>query len=140
MSPSDEQQIGSSDPMGSNVTPLSKTKELKSQPAVWQELGWSTPNGCHVCRPAINYYLLADWPLDYADDPQSRFVNERNHANIQKDGTYSVVPRMWGGITTPEELRAIAAVGSVVVAVVKMSHFWQFKGLRGNCKFVIDEC
>ncbi|PYE84024.1 nitrite reductase large subunit NirB [Pseudoroseicyclus aestuarii] len=87
---------------------LIKAQELKSQPAVWQELGWRTPNGCHVCRPAVNYYLLADWPLDYTDDPQSRFVNERNHANIQKDGSYSVMPRMWGGITTPDELRAIA--------------------------------
>ncbi len=91
-----------------DVRRLIKARELKSQPAVWQELGWKTPNGCHVCRPAVNYYLLAEWPLDYRDDPQSRFVNERNHANIQKDGTYSVMPRMWGGITTPAELRAIA--------------------------------
>ena len=91
-----------------DVRRLIKSSELKSQQAVWQELGWKTPNGCHVCRPAVNFYLLADWPLEYQDDPQSRFVNERNHANIQKDGTYSVVPRMWGGVTTPAELRAIA--------------------------------
>ena len=91
-----------------DVRRLIKAQELKSQPAVWQELGWKTPNGCHVCRPAVNYYLLADWPLEYRDDAQSRFVNERNHANIQKDGTYSVVPRMWGGLTNPTELRAIA--------------------------------
>jgi len=91
-----------------DVRRLIKNKELKSQAAVWQELGWSSPNGCHVCRPAVNYYLLADWPVEYQDDPQSRFVNERKHANIQKDGTYSVVPRMWGGMTTPDELRAIA--------------------------------
>lgn len=56
----------------------------------------------------MNYYLLADWPLEYQDDPQSRFINERKHANIQKDGTFSVVPRMFGGMTTPDELRAIA--------------------------------
>ncbi|MDE4096791.1 nitrite reductase large subunit NirB [Phaeobacter gallaeciensis] len=87
---------------------LIKSQELKSQAAVWQELGWKTPNGCHVCRPAVNFYLLADWPVEYQDDPQSRFVNERKHANIQKDGTFSVVPRMWGGMTTPAELRAIA--------------------------------
>lgn len=92
------------------VRRLIKAKELKSQPAVWQELGWNTPNGCHVCRPAVNYYLLSDWPEEYADDPQSRYVNERNHANIQMDGTYSVVPRMFGGLTTPEELRTIADV------------------------------
>ncbi len=91
-----------------DVRRLIKSQELKSQEAVWQELGWNTLNGCHVCRPAVNYYLLADWPVEYQDDPQSRFVNERKHANIQKDGTFSVVPRMWGGITNPAELRAIA--------------------------------
>jgi len=71
---------------------------------------WSTPDGCASCRPALNYYLLCAWPGDYQDDQQSRFVNERLHANIQKDGTYSVVPRMWGGLTNPRELRAIADV------------------------------
>ncbi|WP_170341972.1 nitrite reductase large subunit NirB [Ruegeria arenilitoris] len=99
---------GCTDLTHEDVRRLIKAQELKSQAAVWQELGWKTPNGCHVCRPAINYYLLADWPLEYRDDPQSRFVNERKHANIQKDGTFSVVPRMWGGITNPAELRAIA--------------------------------
>ncbi|KUP90599.1 nitrite reductase large subunit NirB [Tritonibacter horizontis] len=99
---------GCTDLCHEDVRRLIKSQELKSQAAVWQELGWKTPNGCHVCRPAVNFYLLADWPLEYRDDPQSRFVNERKHANIQKDGTFSVVPRMWGGITNPGELRAIA--------------------------------
>ncbi|GJL87328.1 MAG: nitrite reductase large subunit [Minwuia thermotolerans] len=85
-------------------------KALKSIPAVMQELQWKTSCGCAKCRPALNYYLLATWPGAYVDDQQSRFINERVHANIQKDGTYSVVPRMWGGITTPDELRAIANV------------------------------
>lgn len=93
-----------------DVRRLIKSQELKSMPAVFQELAWKTVDGCHSCRPALNYYLLADWPLDYADDPQSRFINERKHANIQKDGTFSVVPRMWGGMTTSDELRAIADV------------------------------
>ncbi len=83
-------------------------KELKAIPQVMQELSWSTPDGCSSCRPALNYYLLCAWPGEHVEDPQSRFVNERMHANIQKDGTYSVVPRMWGGVTTPNELRAIA--------------------------------
>ncbi len=83
-------------------------KELKEIPAVMQALSWSTPDGCSSCRPALNYYLLCAWPSEHKEDPQSRFVNERMHANIQKDGTYSVVPRMWGGVTTPNELRAIA--------------------------------
>jgi nitrite reductase (NADH) large subunit len=84
--------------------------ELKSMPAVMQALEWKTPDGCAACRPALNYYLLCAWPGEYADDKQSRFINERVHANIQKNGTYSVVPRMWGGVTTPGELRAIADV------------------------------
>ncbi|EAU41640.1 nitrite reductase large subunit [Fulvimarina pelagi HTCC2506] len=93
-----------------DVRRLIKAKELKSIPEVQQELQWSTPNGCAKCRPALNYYLVADWPDEYADDYQSRFINERVHANIQKDGTYSVVPRMWGGVTSSKELRAIADV------------------------------
>jgi nitrite reductase (NADH) large subunit len=64
------------------------------------------PNGCATCRPALNYYLISTWPGEAKDDPQSRLINERAHANIQKDGTYSVVPRMWGGVTNPAELRA----------------------------------
>ena len=86
------------------------SKELKSVPAVMQELGWKTSCGCPTCRPALNYYLVCAWPGEYRDDPQSRFINERVHANIQKDGTFSIVPRMWGGVTTPDELRAIADV------------------------------
>jgi len=92
------------------VRRLIVAQELRSLPAVMQELGWKTSCGCAKCRPALNYYLLATWPGDYVDDSQSRFINERVHANIQKDGTYSVVPRMWGGLTSPAELRAIADV------------------------------
>ena len=105
-----------------DVRRLIKAQGLKSIPAVMQELGWKTVGGCASCRPALNYYLLADWPLEYRDDRQARFVNERNHANIQKDGTYSVVPRMWGGVTTPAELRAIAdAADKYAVPMVKVT-------------------
>ncbi len=83
-------------------------KHLTTKEAVFAEMQWKTPNGCDKCRPAVNYYLISSWPHEAKDDPQSRFINERAHANIQKDGTYSVVPRMWGGLTTPSELRAIA--------------------------------
>jgi nitrite reductase (NADH) large subunit len=92
------------------VRRLIKAKGLKTIPSVMQELEWKTSGGCAKCRPALNYYLVADWPDEYADDYQSRFINERVHANIQKDGTYSVVPRMWGGMTSSKELRAIADV------------------------------
>ena len=71
---------------------------------------WKTPDGCDKCRPALNYYLISTWPKEARDDPRSRYINERAHANIQKDGTFSVVPRMWGGLTTSAELRRIADV------------------------------
>ncbi len=87
---------------------LSQT--LRTIPAVMRAMGWTTPDGCARCRPALNYYLVCAWPGEYRDDSRSRFVNERMHANIQKDGTYSVVPRMWGGVTSAAELRAIADV------------------------------
>ena len=87
-----------------------REQELKTIAAVREALGWKTLDGCQKCRPALNYFLICAWPETYSDDAQSRFVNERVHANIQKDGTFSVVPRMWGGLTNSRELRAIADV------------------------------
>lgn len=87
-----------------------RVNQLKSMTQAREFLEWKTPDGCQKCRPALNYYLICAWPGEYVDDSRSRFINERAHANIQKDGTYSVVPRIWGGVTTPSELRAIAEV------------------------------
>ena len=89
---------------------------------VYAMLQWRTPNGCASCRPAVNYYLISTWPKEALDDPQSRFINERSHANIQKDGSYSVIPRMWGGETTASELRRIAdAVDKYKIPTVKIT-------------------
>ena len=105
-----------------DVRRLIVAKQLKTIPAVMQELEWKTSCGCAKCRPALNYYLVCDWPDEYADDYQSRFINERVHANIQKDGTYSVVPRMWGGVTSSKELRAIAdTVDKFDIPMVKVT-------------------
>jgi nitrite reductase [NAD(P)H] large subunit len=105
-----------------DVRRLIKAKGLKTIQAVMQELEWKTSCGCAKCRPALNYYLVCDWPGEYADDYQSRFINERAHANIQKDGTYSVVPRMWGGVTNSKELRAIAdVVDKFAIPTVKVT-------------------
>ena len=87
-----------------------RANHLTSKEAVFAFMEWKTPNGCPSCRPAVNYYLQSTWPNEAQDDPQSRAINERSHANIQKDGTYSVVPRMWGGETSAAELRRIADV------------------------------
>ena len=91
-------------------------------PDVMKALQWRTANGCASCRPALNYYLISTWPHEAKDDPQSRFINERAHANIQNDGSYSVVPRIWGGVTTPQELRAIAdAAEKYAVPTLKLT-------------------
>jgi nitrite reductase (NADH) large subunit len=101
---------GCSDLSHDEIRQAIRSGHLISQEQVRNELNWRTPNGCATCRPALNYYLISTWPHEAKDDPQSRFINERAHANIQKDGTYSVIPRMFGGLTTPAELRRIADV------------------------------
>ncbi|MDO8177764.1 MAG: nitrite reductase large subunit NirB [Undibacterium sp.] len=87
-----------------------KAQKLLTVAGTQKFMDWRTPDGCSSCRPAINYYLISTWPREAKDDPQSRYINERSHANIQKDGTYSVIPRMWGGETNASELRRIADV------------------------------
>ncbi len=90
--------------------------------SVMDYLEYRSPDGCHICRPAINYYLMSSWPGEVVDDPRSRYINERAHANIQKDGTFSVIPRIWGGLVTPAELRAIAdAADKFNVSTVKIT-------------------
>ncbi len=101
---------GCTDRTHQDVRDAIRASELLTIPAVHAHLQWRTPDGCATCRPAINYYLLSTWPRGAQDDPQARYINERSHANIQKDGTYSVVPRMWGGETNASELRRIADV------------------------------
>ncbi len=98
------------------------TQHITSLPTLFERLEWRSPDGCPKCRPALNYYLLAAWPGEAEDDSRSRFVNERLHANIQKDRSFTVVPRMWGGVTTPAELRAIAEVAERhAVPLVKLT-------------------
>ncbi|MBY9077023.1 nitrite reductase large subunit NirB [Paenibacillus sp. HN-1] len=87
-----------------------KRMELKTVKEVMNVLGWDTEEGCSKCRPSLNYYLGMLWPEEYRDEKESRITNERYHANIQKDGTYSVVPRIYGGVTSPAELKKIAEV------------------------------
>ncbi|QVM87319.1 NAD(P)/FAD-dependent oxidoreductase [Pseudomonas lalucatii] len=109
--PKSEKAIcGCSDFNHGQIRKTIREQHLTSLPEAMAFMNWSTPNGCATCRPALNYYLISTWPGEAKDDPQSRLINERAHANIQKDGTYSVVPRMWGGVTNPSELRRIADV------------------------------
>ncbi|MDX8047177.1 nitrite reductase large subunit NirB [Gracilibacillus sp. S3-1-1] len=99
-----------------------REKGLTHTKEVMNVLGWKTEEGCSKCRPALNYYLGMVHAADYEDERESRFVNERLHANIQKDGTYSVVPRMYGGVTNVEDLRKIADVAEKYqVGMIKLT-------------------
>ncbi|MBA2724317.1 MAG: NAD(P)/FAD-dependent oxidoreductase [Methylibium sp.] len=120
--PTKKAMCGCTDTSHQEVREAIKGEHLLTIDGVYQRLNWRTPNGCSSCRPAINYYLISTWPKEAKDDPQSRYINERSHANIQKDGTYSVIPRMWGGETTASELRRIAdAVDKYKIPTVKVT-------------------
>jgi nitrite reductase (NADH) large subunit len=86
-----------------------RARGLKSVSSVFAELA---PGGKeHVgSKMGLTALLRMMWPDDHVDERDGRFINDRVHANIQRDGTFSVVPRMSGGVTSPEQLRRIADV------------------------------
>ena len=65
---------------------------------------------CGACKPGLAYLVSQVCENRHHEERHARFINDRVHANIQRDGTFSVVPRMRGGVTTPAELRRIADV------------------------------
>jgi len=73
-------------------------------------------------KPALASLLITLWDDAYEDERDARFINDRVHGNIQKDGTFSVVPEMAGGVTTPAELMRIAQVAvKYAVPLVKLT-------------------
>ncbi|MGE0681702.1 MAG: nitrite reductase large subunit NirB [Candidatus Binatia bacterium] len=85
-----------------------KAKGLKSVSAVFRELaGGKEDPGSKVGLASL---LKSLWPNEYEDERDARFINDRVHANIQRDGTFSVVPRIYGGVTSAAELKKIAEV------------------------------
>ena len=79
-------------------------------------------NGCSFCKPALSFILDEVLMGEHKEDRSARFINDRVHANIQNDGTFSVIPRMRGGVTTPQELRKIAnAAEKYKVRMVKVT-------------------
>jgi nitrite reductase (NADH) large subunit len=85
-----------------------QTQKLRSVQDVLDIYG--NGRGCEVCKPALSYLVDVVSCGEHQEDRSARFINDRVHANIQRDGTFSVVPRMRGGVTTPAELRRIADV------------------------------
>jgi nitrite reductase (NADH) large subunit len=85
-----------------------KAQSLKSVSAVFRALagGKEDPGS----KPGLASLLKSLWPHDYEDERDARFINDRVHANIQRDATFSVVPRIYGGVTSAAELKRIAEV------------------------------
>jgi nitrite reductase (NADH) large subunit len=91
-----------------NLREIIRSQKLKSVQQILDIYGNGV--GCEVCKPALSYLVDVVWCGDHEEDRSARFINDRVHANIQNDGTFSVVPRIRGGVTSPAELRRIADV------------------------------
>ncbi len=97
-----------------------REKGLKSVSSVFLALAEGKEDA--ASKPGLASLLNTIWAGEYVKEPDARFINERVHANIQKDGTFSVVPMMAGGVTSPAELRRIADVAEKYqVPMVKLT-------------------
>jgi nitrite reductase (NADH) large subunit len=97
-----------------------RARSLKSVSSVFRELadGQEDPSS----KPGLATLLNTVWADEYEDERDARFINDRVHANIQKDGTFSVIPQIPGGVTSPAQLRRIADVAEKYqVPLVKLT-------------------
>ncbi len=97
-----------------------RSQELTSVSEVFAALA---PDGEHApSKMALASLLKVVWAGAFVEEKDARFINDRVHANIQRDGTFSVVPRMAGGVTTSDELRRIAEVADkFAVPLIKVT-------------------
>ncbi|HWB83909.1 MAG TPA: nitrite reductase large subunit NirB [Bryobacteraceae bacterium] len=103
-----------------NLREIIRSQQLKSVQEVLDVYGNGV--GCEICKPALSYLVDVIWCGTHEEDRSARFINDRVHANIQRDGTFSVVPRIRGGVTSPAELRRIADVAEkYAVKMVKIT-------------------
>lgn len=80
-----------------------QNRRFEGTAEIMSALDWQTEAGCAVCRPALDYYLGVHGTAVLQSNEDGPMAN-------QADGTYAVMPRMYGGVTTPEQLRLIADV------------------------------
>ncbi|MBI1816550.1 MAG: NAD(P)/FAD-dependent oxidoreductase [Deltaproteobacteria bacterium] len=85
-----------------------RARRLISVSAVFRELAGGREDP--ASKPGLASLLKSLWPDEYDDERDARYINDRVHANIQRDGTFSVIPRIYGGVTSAAELRRIADV------------------------------
>jgi len=97
-----------------------RKRGLRSVSSVLDAFGGETPDA--KVKPALVSLLKMVWGAEYEDERDARFINDRVHANIQKDGTFSVVPRVAGGVTSADQLRRLADVADrYEVAMIKIT-------------------
>ena len=97
-----------------------KEQKLKSVSAVFHALAGGKEDP--ASKPGLASLLNTIWAAEYIDERDARFINDRVHANIQRDGTFSVIPPMPGGVTSPDQLRRIADVADKYrVPMVKLT-------------------
>jgi nitrite reductase (NADH) large subunit len=97
-----------------------REQNLKSVSAVFRVLAGGKEDP--ASKPGLASLLNTIWAAEYEDERDARFINDRVHANIQKDGTFSVIPQMPGGVTSPAQLRRVADVAEKYrVPMVKLT-------------------
>jgi len=89
---------------------LLRIGEIKSFDELLAKHG--TGHGCEVCKPTVGSMLASSWNEYVLDTPHVGLqdTNDSFLANIQKDGTYSVIPRIPGGEITPDKLIVLGQV------------------------------
>ena len=90
------------------LTAAIRLQGLRSVSAVLETLAGGKEDA--ASKMGLASLLKTIWEDEYQDERDARFINDRVHANIQRDGTFSVVPRIYGGVTSPDELRRLADV------------------------------
>ncbi|WP_395093954.1 nitrite reductase large subunit NirB [Armatimonas sp.] len=85
-----------------------KAQSLKSVSAVFNALAEGREDA--GSKMGLASLLRSLWGAQYEDERDARYINDRVHANIQKDRTFSVIPRIYGGITTADDLIKIGQV------------------------------
>ncbi len=102
-----------------SLTQLIRDADLRSVSQVLAAVPGATDD--HKTRVGIDFLLNFIWQGEYQVESDSRTANDRFSGNIQKDGRYSVIPNMAGGVTTAAHLRAIADVADSYGATIKVT-------------------
>ncbi|MBV9453743.1 MAG: NAD(P)/FAD-dependent oxidoreductase [Rubrobacter sp.] len=91
-----------------DIRGILRERKIRSVSALGEACG--AGKACPDCKVGLAYVVSEVNANRHEEERHARHINDRVHANIQKDGTFSVVPRIHGGVTNPDQLRRIADV------------------------------